>query len=186
MSSEESKNRYNSDHPDLEVPLHPPPTQIGNYKIESLLRKGGMSLLYIGIHQESQEAALIKVLLPKYARDPDCIALFLNEAKILSLTDHPNIVKLKETGQWEGGYFLVMEFIQGTSLREILINQPFSQKSHGAPMQSSSHRILRKRAIPLSFLGLKRSLHFTIRCSHMQMDREVIFTHQALHTCCMQ
>lgn len=128
MSNEESKSRCNSDHPDLEAPLYPHPTQIGSYKIESLFRKGGMSLLYIGIHQESQEAALIKVLLPKYAHDPDCIALFLNEAKILSLTDHPNIVKLKEMGQWDGGYFLVMEFIQGTSLREILINQPFSLK----------------------------------------------------------
>jgi eukaryotic-like serine/threonine-protein kinase len=114
--------------PDLEPPLYPPPKQIGKYKIEALIARGGMSAIYLGIHPETQEPALIKVLLPNLLSQPEFIRRFLNEAQIISLCDHPNIVKLYDFGKWEGGCYIAMEYIKGMSLRDILVNQPFSLK----------------------------------------------------------
>ncbi len=53
---------------------------------------------------------------------------FLWESKIIGLTDHPNIVKLYGQGQWEGGLYIAMEFIQGVSLSQFLMQQSFSLK----------------------------------------------------------
>ena len=97
------------------------PPQIGPYKIESLLQKGGMSILFLATHPESKEPITIKVLSPKYVSNPEAIKRFLYEAEIISMTDHPNIVKLYGYGQWEGGLYIAMEFIEGVSLRQLLL-----------------------------------------------------------------
>lgn len=109
--------------PDASVQV---PEKIGKYTIEGLLERGGMSLLYLGIHPETEEPIIIKVLSPKYVSNPEAILGFLNEARILSLADHPNIIKHYDYGQWENGLYIAMEFIRGTSLRKILVHQPFS------------------------------------------------------------
>lgn len=114
----------------LKVPLRLQeiPAMIGPYKIESLLEKGGMSLLYLGLHPETKEPTTIKVLLPKFLSHPDVVQRFLTEAEIIAMTDHPNIVKLYGHGEWEGGLYIAMEFIQGISLRQALLQSPISLK----------------------------------------------------------
>lgn len=104
------------------------PKMIGPYKIESLLEKGGMSILYLALHPETKEPTTIKVLLPRFLSHPDVVERFLNEAEIISMTDHPNIVKLYGHGEWEGGLYIAMEFIQGISLRQALLQSPISLK----------------------------------------------------------
>lgn len=106
----------------------PIPQQIGQYKIEGLLTKGGMSLLYLGTHPSTQEPVIVKVLLPKYLTQQKICDRFLNEAKVIALANHPNIVKLYDYGRWENGLYIAMEFIKGVSLRKILAHQPFSLK----------------------------------------------------------
>lgn len=112
----------------LEEHEGPIPEQIARYKIEGLLTKGGMSLLYLGTHPDTSEPVLIKVLLPKFLKDKEIAARFVNEAKVISKANHPNIVKLYDSGTWEGGLYIAMEFVKGTSLRKILTHQPFSLK----------------------------------------------------------
>ena len=108
---------------------HPPlPEKIGPYKIEGLLNKGGMSVLYLGIHPVSKEPITIKVLSQKFITNPEVVQRFLNEAEIISMTNHPNIVKMYGHGEWEGGLFIAMEYIEGVSLREYLLNNPLSLK----------------------------------------------------------
>lgn len=104
------------------------PESIGPYKIECLLETGGMSLLYLGLHPETKEPTTIKVLLPKFLSHPDVVQRFLNEAEIIGITDHPNIVKLYGHGEWEGGLYIAMEYIQGISLRQALLQRPISLK----------------------------------------------------------
>lgn len=104
------------------------PRRIGGYKIESLLNKGGMSLLYLGIHPETHEPLAIKVLLPKYLSNPEMVERFMREAEIIELTDHPNIVKLFGHGKWAGGVYIAMEFIQGISLRQMILQEAMSLK----------------------------------------------------------
>lgn len=102
------------------------PTFIGPYKIESLLERGGMSLLYLGTHPDSNDPTTIKVLSPKYVSQPEIVERFIREASIIALVDHPNIVKMYGHGEWEGGLYIAMEFIQGVSLRQYILQNPVS------------------------------------------------------------
>ena len=104
------------------------PQKIGPYKIESLLSKGGMSLLYLGLHPGTSQPLAIKVLLPKYLKHKEMVGRFLKEAQIIALTDHPNIVKLYGQGQWEKGLYIAMEFIQGISLRQFILQKSLSHR----------------------------------------------------------
>ncbi|HEV8051562.1 MAG TPA: protein kinase [Parachlamydiaceae bacterium] len=104
------------------------PQKIGPYKIENLIEKGGMSILYLGVHPDTKEPTTIKVLLPKFLSHPDVVQRFLTEAEIIAMTDHPNIVKLYGHGEWDGGLYIAMEYIQGVSLRQKLLQSPISLK----------------------------------------------------------
>lgn len=105
------------------------PTQIGPYKIEAPLSKGGMSFLYLGVDPKDHAAIVIKVLSPKYLTHPEMAGQFLKEAEIISLSDHPNIIKLKGQGEWEGGLYIAMEFVQGISLKQFIMQQNFSPRT---------------------------------------------------------
>ncbi len=104
------------------------PARIGPYRIESLLSKGGMSYLYLGLHPVTSEPLAIKVLSPKFLKNRDIASRFLKEAQIIALTNHPNIVKLYGQGSWEQGLYIAMEFIRGISLRQFIQNKSLSQR----------------------------------------------------------
>ncbi len=87
-----------------------------------------MSILYLGTHPETHEPTTIKVLSPKFVSNPEVTERFLREAEIIALADHPNIVKLYGHGKWEGGLYIAMEFIQGISLRQYILQTPISLK----------------------------------------------------------
>jgi predicted Ser/Thr protein kinase len=107
---------------------HPLPEMIGPYKIESLLAKGGMSLLYLGLDLETKKPLAIKVLSPSHVSHPEAIHHFLQEAKAIALTSHPNIVKWYGHGEWEKGLYIAMELIQGISLRQFITQHSLSIK----------------------------------------------------------
>jgi len=104
------------------------PESIGPYKIESLFEKGGMSVLYLGTHKETHEPAIIKVLPEKYLVNKEVVKYFLKEADIIAMTDHQNIVKLYEHGNWKGGLYIAIEFVQGISLRQYILQHHISLK----------------------------------------------------------
>ncbi len=113
---------------DGSFPSEETPKYIGGYKIESLLQRGGMSLLYLGTHPMTRDPITIKVLLPKLLTHTDIVQRFIKEAQIIAIANHPNIVKLYEYGEWEHGYFIAMEFVQGISLRQYILQNPVSLK----------------------------------------------------------
>lgn len=162
---------------DARPPAIPPaevPKTIGKYKIESLLEKGGMSILYLGTHPETKQPTTIKVLSPKYLSHPEIVQRFLKEAEIISIADHPNIVKLYGHGEWEGGLYIAMEFIQGISLRQYILQKPTTLKgaleividiayalchlhTHGV-----IHRDLKPENILINELGVVKVIDFGI------------------------
>ncbi|HRW57985.1 MAG TPA: serine/threonine-protein kinase [Chlamydiales bacterium] len=96
------------------------PDFVGPYKIESLFKKGGMSLLYLAKDPTTQKPIIVKILSPKFIKNKDVASRFLKEAKIISLSTHPNIIKLLGQGNWEKGLYIAMEFIQGISLHQFI------------------------------------------------------------------
>lgn len=99
----------------------PLPEKIGPYHVESLLDKGGMSLLYLGIEPGTHEPLVIKVLSPNYLSHKEMVTQFLKESQIIEMVGHPNIVALHGHGTWEGGLYIAMEFVQGLSLRQLIL-----------------------------------------------------------------
>lgn len=117
--------------PVLGEKIQPPkacPKKIGPYEIQSLFSKGGMSLLYLGNLGKNEKPLIIKVLPPNLAKEKELVKRFLKEAEIISLSNHPNIVRLYGQGTSEEGLYIAMEFIQGISLRQFLTNKSFSLK----------------------------------------------------------
>ncbi len=107
---------------------HAIPYRIGPYRVKGLLKKGGTSFLYLGVHPDSNELIALKVLLPKFVKHPEMIDLFLKEARIIEMANHPNIVKLFGHGKWEGGLYIAMEFVRGISLRKLILQNVLSFK----------------------------------------------------------
>ncbi|MGL4348896.1 MAG: protein kinase domain-containing protein [Chlamydiales bacterium] len=103
------------------------PKTIGPYKIEGLLTQGGMSILYLA-QSKKGETLVVKVLSPGYCKHPEIVEQFLREAKIIALSDHPNIVKLYGQGEWENGLYIAMEFIRGVSLKQFILQHSLSLK----------------------------------------------------------
>jgi serine/threonine protein kinase len=100
--------------------------KIGPYKIQSLLNKGGMSILYLGTHPSLTKPLAIKVLYAHCLNSQEHIQRFFKEAEIISMTNHPNIIQLYGQGQSEHGLYIAMEFIQGVSLNQFITHQSFS------------------------------------------------------------
>lgn len=131
------------------------PEKIGAYKVESLLNKGGMSLLYLGLHPDTKEPLTVKILSKEYLSHPDIVERFLKEAAIIELADHPNIVKLYGHGRWEGGLYIAMEFIQGISLRDMILQQAMSLRRSLEIVLQISHALAHLHAHGIIHRDLK-------------------------------
>ena len=96
---------------------------IGRYQLLSRLAVGGMAEVYLARQGELsgfKTLVVVKKVLPHLAVNPDFIAMFLDEARIASMLDHPNIVRITEVGRTENEYYLAMELVQGKPLASIL------------------------------------------------------------------
>jgi len=94
------------------------PQKIGPFLVEALVDRGGMSTLYLAQHPETKESLVIKVLDKKFLARKEIVDRFLHECALLRELNHPGIVKAIDSGEWEGGYYLALEYVQGVSLRK--------------------------------------------------------------------
>ena len=93
-----------------------PIEQLGPYRIERLLGRGGMGAVYEGVHQETGQQAAIKVLAETLAADARFRARFQGEVEALKRLRHKNIVTLQGYGEEEGLLYFVMDLADGPSL----------------------------------------------------------------------
>ena len=90
------------------------------YQLQEPIGRGGMSTVYRGIDTHTSQIVAIKVLREIYNTDPKFVRRFQIEAELTSSLQHPNIVQIYDYRQTNGYYFIVMELIEGTSLRQIM------------------------------------------------------------------
>jgi serine/threonine protein kinase len=93
---------------------------LGKYKLLRLLGSGGMSTVYLGEHVLMQRLRAIKVLPKARVNDSSYLARFIREAQATASLDHPNIVKAYDIDNHEGTHYLVMEYIEGRDLQNIV------------------------------------------------------------------
>lgn len=94
--------------------------KVGHYEIVRRLGEGGMGIVYLGSDTKLDRPVAIKVLNKRYERHEDNVRRFVREAKAASALNHPNILTIFEVGEYEGSHFIVSEYIEGRTLREII------------------------------------------------------------------
>jgi serine/threonine-protein kinase len=92
---------------------------VGDYEILGRLGAGGMAEVLLARTEGSSHQVVLKRLLPKYAKNPEAARMFMDEARILSRLNHPNIVRIYDVAQANGQHYLVMEHLDGVDLRKI-------------------------------------------------------------------
>ncbi len=97
---------------------------LGHYKILALLGKGGMGEVYLGEDTRLGRKVAIKVLPPSMTDDTARLARFEQEARATSALNHPGICTLYDVGEHDGQPFLVMEALDGTTLKEVIGGKP--------------------------------------------------------------
>ncbi len=93
---------------------------IGKYKVLEKLGAGGMAQVFLCEHKLMRRRVAIKVLPTAKADDPSSLERFYREAKAVAAVDHPNIVRAYDIDQDENLHFLVMEYVDGTNLQDLV------------------------------------------------------------------
>ena len=94
-----------------------PGTRLGSYEIAALIGSGGMGEVYRATDTKLGRDVAIKVLPREFARDPERLARFEREARVLASLNHPNIAAIYGFEQHDGVPYLVLEFVPGETLR---------------------------------------------------------------------
>ena len=97
------------------------------YELGRLIGTGGMADVYLAEDQRLHREVAIKVLRSDLARDPAFVARFKKESLAVAALNHPGIVAVYDSGQEETGAgwmpYIVMEFVEGKTLRELMTSQ---------------------------------------------------------------
>jgi tRNA A-37 threonylcarbamoyl transferase component Bud32 len=114
--------------PAAQPPL--PPEQIAPHfpqlEILECLGRGGMGVVYKARQKSLGRFVALKLLAPERVRDPQFAERFTREAQALAALNHPNIVTIHDFGQAGGFYYLLMEFVDGLNLRQLLRTRKFT------------------------------------------------------------
>jgi eukaryotic-like serine/threonine-protein kinase len=93
----------------------------GRYRVMRKLGSGGMADVYLAEDEELGRRVAIKILNDRHANDEQFVERFRREAKNAAGLSHPNIVSIYDRGEAEGTYYIAMEYLDGRSLKELLI-----------------------------------------------------------------
>jgi eukaryotic-like serine/threonine-protein kinase len=97
--------------------------QLDRFELIAELATGGMATVYLGRVSGAggfQRFVVIKRLHRHLAREPEFIQMFLDEARLAACLHHPNVVPVLEIGESDGGHYLVMEYVEGSTLARLV------------------------------------------------------------------
>jgi serine/threonine protein kinase len=137
---------------------------IGRYKILDQLGSGGMAKVYLAEHRTMGHRVAIKVLPLNKAQDQACLERFYREARAIARLDHPNIVRAFDIDQEDHVHFLVMEYVDGTSLMEMVMR-------HGPLHPQHAAGYLRQAANGLQHAFEHGLVHRDIKPANLLVDR---------------
>jgi serine/threonine protein kinase/ABC-type branched-subunit amino acid transport system substrate-binding protein len=97
-----------------------PGTTFANYRVESLIGRGGMGVVYLARDLSLDRPVALKLIAPELAQDEQFRTRFLREPRLAASLDHPNVIPIYEAGEHEGQLYLAMRYVEGTDLKSTL------------------------------------------------------------------
>jgi serine/threonine-protein kinase len=125
--------------------------RLGRYQIIGRLATGGMAEVYLALSGDLpgfRTLVVVKRILPHLASNAQFIRMFLDEARLAALLDHPNIVRIIEVGHDGEDYFLVMELVQGKPLSAVLRK---AAREHKPPTPALTSYLIAQAASGLAY-----------------------------------
>ena len=137
----------------------------GKYKLLDHLGAGGMGSVFLCEHKSMRRRVAIKVLPVTQAKDPAALERFYREARAVAALDHPNIVRAHDIDHDGRYHFLVLEYVEGASLQEIV--------KRGGPMDvTRAAHYVRQAALGLHHAHLAGLVHRDVKPGNLLLDRQ--------------
>ncbi len=139
---------------------------VNNYEIDEIIDEGGMSTVYLGIHKYLKKKVAVKMLNPVLQKNPQYKKRFLNEAKLLSKLNHPNIVTLYDYIENDQGIFIITEYVKGQTLDEYvdLVSGPIPE--------SKAVKIILQVLDAVGHMHSKNMIHRDIKPSNIMITSD--------------
>src|SRR5882757_8646561 len=134
------------------------------YEIQREVAQGGMAEVYLARDQLLNRLVALKALFPEYAREPSFVERFRREAQAAANLNHPNIVAIYDWGQESGTYFIVMEYVEGRSLRDLI-------RSEGRLEAGQAADITAEIASALAFAHRSGVVHRDVKPGNVLLTR---------------
>jgi serine/threonine protein kinase len=138
---------------------------LGKYVILERLAVGGMGIVYLGEHRQLRRRVAIKVLPLALAQDPWFVEQFYREAQAIALLDHPNIIRAHDVDRDNNLHFLVMEYVDGASLHDIV-------SRHGSMEPLRAAHYIRQAALGLQHAHEAGLVHRDIKPGNLLLTRQ--------------
>ena len=106
----------------MKAPFTPGST-FADYRVESLVGRGGMGVVYRAIDLSLERPVALKLIAPELAESEHFRSRFLREPRLAASLDHPNVIPIYEAGEHDGQLYLAMRYVEGTDLRSVLQSQ---------------------------------------------------------------
>ena len=93
------------------------------YRVVSRLGTGGMADVFLVSDQQLNRKVALKLLHRRFAEDPAFVERFRREAQAAAGLQHPNIVGVYDRGEWDGTYYIAMEYLPGRTLKQVITDE---------------------------------------------------------------
>ena len=139
--------------------------QPGRYQIVGELGRGGMGIVYKAKDTSLDRLVAYKVLPDSLQEDPQALKNFLREAKAAAKLNHPNIVTVYDMGAQGGRYYIAMEYVEGTTLKEIL-------RRRGSIAAAGVLQVLVHLCEALAYAHDRRVVHRDVKTANVMWTRD--------------
>ncbi len=133
---------------------------IGNYILLDKLGSGGMGSVYKAKHRRMRRISAIKILAPELMNSVEGVQRFQREIEVIARLSHPNVVMAYDAGDCNLGHFLIMEFVNGTDLHQLVAK-------HGRLPWAEAIRYFREAAQGLAYIHKQGLTHRDIKPANL-------------------
>lgn len=137
----------------------------GRYELQTVIGGGGMAIVYKAVDTLLDRTVAVKMLRAQYAGDEEFVSRFRQEAQSAARLSHPNIVNLYDVGMSDGEYYIVMEYVDGPTLKDLIRERgplpvpealDITEQICDALAHAHDHRIIHRDVKPHNILITKR------------------------------